>query len=359
MSLKIERSDILAYRLAYRRPVRWFNSSEGYGTFLALRLIAGGVEGMADVTIKPTWAGLSPRAMAALLEDLYLPALAQVDCSNPRNVQSALAPFPGNALTKTLVVNACAELAAAASGIPIWRASGGDPHVHLSWCVTRQTPREMAVEAGEMVSRHGFQVLKVKGGQGFEIDREALRAIADAVGSDVDLTVDANCAYCEADLQAYLTMLAEEGVVVAEDPVRFFANAKFAKHAAESPIPLLVDTPCTNANEACAFLAAGARALSIKPGRVGMTESWDVLKAAHAAGADVCTGLYAESPLGSLVSLQFSAAIKRPMLPAEQCFFLIMEGGPMTERLVVKDGATMLPDITNAITWSDLRVYAI
>ena len=131
----------------------------------------------AEVALKPTWAGLSPRAFAALIEDLLLPALAGTDLADADAVRGALAPYPGNPVAKALVGNACATLAAAAADQPLWQRLGGTEEIETSWCVTRQSPEDMAAEAEAMVVAHGFATLKVKGGQGFDTDRAVLRAI--------------------------------------------------------------------------------------------------------------------------------------------------------------------------------------
>src|SRR5262245_66663150 len=102
------------YRLGYPRPVRWFNSSEQEGTFALLRLVTDdGASGVAEATLKPTWSGVSPRSMAAALEDLLLPAIRDVDLGDPAAVAQALARFPENRLAKALVDNACWTLQAA------------------------------------------------------------------------------------------------------------------------------------------------------------------------------------------------------------------------------------------------------
>lgn len=359
--LRIDRHAMAVYRLPYRRPVRWFNSTESAGTFVALRLQADGIDGLADVAIKPTWSGLSPRALTAVVEDLYLPALSRTDVTDATAVQTALALFPGNHVAKALVVNACHMLAASAAGVPLWRSFGGQAKVDVSWCATRQSPSEMARECSEMVARHGFRMLKVKGGQGFETDRAALLAIRAALGESVDVMVDANGAYVMAELRDYLRLLADEGVLVAEDPVPLAPNATLERLVADSPLPVLVDSPCIGLADARAFLAFGAKALSVKPGRIGLTEARAIQAEASAAGAGTCAGMYAESPLGTLISLQFSAALPNPLLPAEQSFFLLMQADGMEDLLRVENGAVHLADSADQGLpglWSQLSRFA-
>ena len=107
----------------------------------------------------------------------------------------------------------------------------------------------------------------------------------------------------------------------------------FAQLQSASPIPILVDSPCASVRDAAQFLARGAKALSVKPGRIGITEASKVSELARAKDANVCSGMYAESALGTLISLQLSAALKEPLVAAEQSFYLMMPNHVLTEDL--------------------------
>lgn len=356
--MNISGHEFYIYHLPYRRPVKWYNSQEAHGTFVALRLFGeGGGTGVAEAPVKATWCGLSPRALVGLVEDLYLPALAGTDIRDLAAVRRTLAVYPDNQIAKMLVVNACASLGAAQAGTPLHEMRGGTRAVEVSWCVTRQPPDNMATEAAEMIEAHGFTALKLKGGQGFEVDRQVLRSVRRSVGVEVALTVDANGAYRMDEADAYLQLLADEGVVLAEDPVPFAPDAAFTELVERSPLPLLVDSPSVVAKDAKAFLEAGARAISIKPGRIGYAEADGVLELARMHGAAVCAGMYAESALGSLLSLIYAGSMGEVVAPAEQSYYLIMTQQILTEPLVIEGGKAMLPgiaDIDSLVDWHRL-----
>uniref|UniRef100_UPI001C20A555 enolase C-terminal domain-like protein n=1 Tax=Acidisphaera sp. L21 TaxID=1641851 RepID=UPI001C20A555 len=139
-------------------------------------------------------------------------------------------------------------------------------------------------------------------------------------------------------------------------------NAAFAALQAASPIPILVDMPCISVADATRFLSHGANSLSVKPGRVGITEASRITALAEAAGAAVCAGMYAEGALGTLISLQFAAGLKHPLMPAEQSFFLLMREQILHQPLHVRDGHIELPDGTNwdaLVDWDRVRRFAI
>lgn len=354
--MRIAGHELRHYELAYDRQVRWFNSSETSGEFVALRLFSGdGACGVAEAPVKPTWSGLSPRALAALVQDILLPALSATDVSDLEAVHAALAIYPGNQLAKMLVINACATLAASTDGRPLWQSLGGQGSVEVSWCVTRQAPASMAAEAEAMVAAHGFRTLKLKGGQGFDVDRDVLRSVRRAVGDAIILTVDANGAYAMAEAADYVRMLADEGASIAEDPCEMAPDDAFACLAAASTLPILIDMPCVSARDAAAFISSGAKAISVKPGRIGLAEADQIARRCLAAGVGICSGMYAESALGTLISLQFSSSLATPLLPAEQSFYLIMRKQVLREPLRIASGRIELPAVARMdemIDWS-------
>src|SRR3954471_21349146 len=105
------------YELPYDREVVWSNARERAGLFALLKLTSdSGHTGIAEGTIKDTWSGVSPRSLAAALEDVIVPALRDVDISDDAAMYAALARIPENRLAKALVSNAGWTLRAAAAG---------------------------------------------------------------------------------------------------------------------------------------------------------------------------------------------------------------------------------------------------
>lgn len=171
----------------------------------------------------------------------------------------------------------------------------------------RQDPKLMAEEAAAMIGRYGFGTLKLKGGQGFETDRRMLRAVRSAVGDDIVLTVDANGAYTLGQAAEYLGILGRGGCGAGRRsrprsrPTRHSVPCWPRRHYLFSS-----NSPCITVASTNAFIEAGATALSIKPGRVGVAEAAAIAGICQARGIEVCAGMYAESALGSLISLQFA-----------------------------------------------------
>jgi L-alanine-DL-glutamate epimerase-like enolase superfamily enzyme len=342
--MRLAEYSLHCYRLRYERPVRWSDIVEEAAPFVLLRLQSDtGAVGVAEITVKPTWCGVTARSLIAALEDVLLPVVATVDLDDPTMVRASLDRIPENQAAKTLIDNACWDLHAAELGGNVWPRWGEASRIELSWALTRQAPPTMAAEAAAMVARHGFRTLKVKGGQGFDVDRAGMRDIRAAVGEGVRLYVDANGAYAAEEALDYARAMADAGAAVVEDPCALAPDARFRRLQQETPVPLLVDFGCTSLRDAALFIEQGASALSIKPGRFGLSTALAMEKLGRQSGCAPVVGLMGESVLGTLAGLQFAATIPDPILPAELTWYLAMTEQITTLTPRIVDGAVDLP----------------
>ena len=332
----------------------WSNARERSGLFALLRLESDqGFAGIAEGTIKNTWSGVSPASLRAALSDLVLPLLEGADLGDEAAVCAALDRIPENRLAKGMASTACWTMRAAAAGVPLWQRLGGRGETQLCWTVTRRAPPLMARESAEFCERYGFRTLKVKGGQGVQTDLQALKEIRSAVGAQVALYVDANGAYSRTEATDYVKRIAAAGATIAEDPSPLAPDARFEALQGSVDIPVLVDSACTSRRDAELFRERGARAVSLKPGRVGIDECLAIRKSAGACRTAI--GIYAESALGTLINLQLPAE-----LPAEQTFFLMMKS-QVAAAPEIRDGRIRLPDepdLAKLVDWDAVSAGA-
>jgi L-alanine-DL-glutamate epimerase-like enolase superfamily enzyme len=352
--MKLARWSLHFYRLPYRREIVWSNAVESAGLFALLKLESDdGVTGIAEGTLKHTWSGVSPRSLQAALEDVVLPAIRNVDLAAARAVSEAYSRIPENRLAKGLVDNACWTMRAAALQKPLWKIFAGRQSVDVCWTVTRDKPALMAKESADYCGRYGFRTLKVKGGQGVKIDLEALAAIRAAVGPEVELYVDANSAYARGEALDYVQRIAEAGATVAEDPCPLIPDSHFEALQESCGIPVLVDGSCTSVRDAELYVDRGARAVSLKPGRIGLSESLAIKGAL--GERKTALGIYAESALGTLINLQLPAT-----LVAEQSFFLIMQQQVLKHPPEIRAGKLDLPadpDFEKLVDWKAVERF--
>jgi L-alanine-DL-glutamate epimerase-like enolase superfamily enzyme len=329
--------------------VTWAYAAESWSDYALLRLVADdGTVGVAEGVVKPARTGYSPRSLAATIEDVMLPRLKAVDLADEAAVRRAFDWLDGHLSPRALVDNACCAMRLA-------RAKGSPGEVQLSWIVTRQSPRLMAEEAADMVRRHGLRNLKLKGGQGRDVDLQVIKEVRAAVDERIELSMDANRAYPREGIAGYVRAIADAGVTVAEDPCDLAPDSAFEQLQRELPVPLLVDFPCTSRHDAALFLDRGARSLMIKPGRIGLSEARDIDALCAARGARVSLGMYYESALGTALSLSLAPELKSALvLPPEHSFFLMLKQQVVSAPLDVKDGKFRLPDeadLSRLVDW--------
>ena len=188
-----------------------------------------------------------------------------------------------------------------------------------------------------------------------------LREIRAAVGDGVRLYVDANGAYTTEQVGAYVRAMADAGAVVVEDPCVFAPDAAFQMLQKNSPVPLLVDFGCASRRDAALFLERGARALSLKPGRFGLSDARAMQRPAQSAGCIMVAGLMGESALGTLAALQFAATLPDASLPAELTWYLAMTEQVVAAMPPIVNGEIELPDsasISALVDWDAVRRFA-
>ncbi len=359
------RIECFPIRIPLLKPVQWASLRETAADYLLLKITAdNGLVGVAEGTCKVPWTGATLRSLQVVFEDMFVPALKDIDLLDEAAVARAIRVPREHTLAKAMIDVACWDIRSQVAGQPLWRLWGGPQSVPVCWVVTRQAPAAMAQEAEEMVARHGFRTLKVKGGQGVEADLAALDAIRRAVGDQMDLTVDANGHYSTAESPAYVARLAERGIQWVEDPCKYEPTAAFSALQQACPLPILVDGPCRDLLMAKLFLERGAKGLSIKLGKAGgYTENRAIIELAAAKGVPVNVGILAETSLGSLAALQLQAAIPQRLarLPAETTFFLTLDREYVHAPLTVAQGQVRLPDrpgLAAQIDWNRVKALA-
>lgn len=361
--MRLARCTLHAYRLPYERPVKWSDVVEEAGTFLMLRLQSqDGHEGVAEMTVKPTWTGFVLEGLRASLVEVLLPRLAGLDVSDGDALAHCLAGVPGLHAPKAMVDNAVWDLRADAAGVPLWQQWNGRAQVPVSFTVTRQAPDLMAREAADLVERLGLRMLKIKGGQGADVDVQVLRALRAAVGEGIQFYVDANGAYAPGEAQAYARAMLEAGACVVEDPCPLAAGRRFTALQAGLPGALLVDFNCWSAQDTALFIEAGARAFSLKPGRFGLSVTRAMQSLAEAAGATTVVGMFGESALGTWQALMQASCLDARSLPAEVTWYLSMREQIVDTVPRIQDGCIAMPAtpaVSRRVDWARLERLSI
>lgn len=346
---RLVEAELHSYALPYHRAVRWESGEESSACFLLLRITdADGNRGAAEIVAKPFWNGFDVETLAFAFERLFLPLLKRQAADR----DEALSRVVEMHAPKALIDNALFDLGAS----PAARA------VPVSITLTRAEPEIMARQASDLIDRHGVGTLKVKGGQGKDIDISAIKAVHSAVGPGIGIYVDVNGALDYDQAPDYLTAMAELGILAVEDPCNMKPDPRLRILQEKSPVPIIVDFSVDGVSAAYSFLALGARGLSIKVSRFGMRKARAMGALAAKTGAVCVSGLFGESQAGALHVIDLHRSLpEAQLLPAEATSFLLMSEHILRRPMNLRDGELCAQDgnLAAQIDWQRVKRFSI
>ena len=213
---------------------------------------------------------------------------------------------------------------------PLHRLWGLDPGVCVATSVTLGLGETSAVLA--RLERWWLQLpatrikLKLGSPDGVEHDRALVIAVAKRLrqrqrqcGGACELQVDANGGWTLETAQAMAPWLAEQGVVLLEQPLHPLHDpaadtAGFAALKPHCPLPLVADESCWNRSDV-ERLAPHVDGINIKLLKCGgLHEARAMAREAHARGLRVMAGCYGDSSLLNGAAAQLLALIDWPDL---------------------------------------------
>ena len=171
-----------------------------------------------------------------------------------------------------------------AAGLPLYRLFGGDRPVFGTDITTDlDEPEKMAAKAKEFIDR-GFGTIKIKVGQGQEIDLRRLEAIRKAIGYEPKIRIDANQGWTPPLAIDTLKKMEKFQVEFVEQPVLASDVAGLKAVHAASPIPVMADEALFYPADAIKLIKAEACAyFNIKLMKAGGI--LNMMKIAHVADA--------------------------------------------------------------------------
>ena len=229
-------------------------------------------------------------------------------------------------------------------GLPLASALGGAPR-SIDVGAVIGLHDEIASAVAEAMARvdEGYRHLKLKIALGRDL--AVVRAIRDAVGAHVSLSVDANGSFTSDDLLS-LASLADHGVELVEQPFAVGDLSSCAQLRATRTVKVGLDESIMTLDDLSVALAAGALdAVNVKPSRLGgLGSSLAVLEKCASEGLGAWVGGMLESGVGRAAALALatrSACTSAPDLSASSRYFEF----DVTEPFVLHDGALAVPDL--------------
>lgn len=152
-----------------------------------------GVTGIGEAHPTGPITGESHGSVRGAIHEFMLPRLKGKEIANLEDTLNTLdASMVKNTSAKAAVEMAIFDLFGRLYNIPVYRLLGGYRNkVETDLTISVNGPEEMAEDSKIAVAR-GFKILKLKVGLQPELDIARIRAVRDAVGSGVQLRLDAN-----------------------------------------------------------------------------------------------------------------------------------------------------------------------
>jgi L-Ala-D/L-Glu epimerase len=263
---------------------------------VVVRLVADdGTEGWGEAAATPYY-GETAETVVAVLERVR-PLLEAADPWQIEATEAAMAKSIGrNPAAKVAVSMALWDIAGKRAGQPLWRLWGLDPAAAPKSSFTIAIPAsldDLRARVREATGA-GYPILKVK--LGSDRDEQLIRTVRETA-PDVQLRVDANCAWTPRRALAMMPLLAELGVEFVEQPLEPWdiAGLRFVRE--RSPLPVVADESCLVASDVpkMAGVVDGVNLKLAKCASLG--EARKIITVARAHGLQVMAGCMIESSL--------------------------------------------------------------
>jgi muconate cycloisomerase len=317
--VKITAVETIPIRLPTRRVHQWSSLTTPIGVYVIVKISTDdGIAGYGESPALKDWGGdymkyygETPETTVHIVNDILAPAIAGHDPCAIGLLHGIMdKAVKGYPYAKAAVDMALYDLAGKALGVPAYRLLGG--------CYRRRIPVahsiglmeiDKAVEEALQVKSEGIKTVKLKGGQQSRRDVELVRRIREAIGPDVEITVDANQGYDSPKTAiATIRAMADHRIQFMEQPVE--GIDAMAEVAASVDTPIMADesawTP-QDVRELAQKKAADIISLyTTKPG--GLYKAKIVAAVAEAAGLRCNVNGSVETGVGNAANLHLAAS---------------------------------------------------
>lgn len=226
MKIDCVRTTILRQDLTESEQFGW---AQGWATTRTVLL----VELITDTGIAGVGEAFGPAIVnSTIVEEMYAPQLLGRDPFDNEAIWEQLYNSVRDHGQKGVCIEALSavdialwDIKGKATGLPVHKLLGGTfrdkAKVYATGLYIRRTEDQLtafAKEASDYVAQ-GFRAVKMKIGYGIDRDTKYVKAVREAIGDDVLLMVDANCAYNAQQAIEIGRRLEEYGVYWFEEPV--------------------------------------------------------------------------------------------------------------------------------------------
>ncbi|GAB3536442.1 mandelate racemase/muconate lactonizing enzyme family protein [Arthrobacter tecti] len=347
---------------------RTLKRSGQFSTLIRIRT-SSGIEGIGECYGLP-----SPKVTTQVVRDIIAPLLiGESVLANDYVWSKVFGSMSGGGHLRGFFLEALAGIDLAlwdakgkALGRPVYELLGG-PHrrtvpVYASPVPMLEDPAQSAEAALKFVS-NGFNALKLKLGRGLKTDVAHARAVREAIGPEVELLVDLNCAYTSDVALRVGHALTELGITWFEEPLQVDDIAGYQRLRNALPMTLVNGETLFTRYDFRDFLTAGAVDV-IMPNLAragGLTESVKIAALAGTFHVDVAPHGVG-SAIGVAAALHLSAAIPNFRIYEYNQLPNPLRDTITTEPFRMTDGSLAVPTgpgLGIELDWDIVRTYFV
>ncbi|MTK07948.1 MAG: dipeptide epimerase [Hungatella sp.] len=293
--------------------------------------------------------GETKGSIRCAIEEFIAPPLIGMEIENLDGIMKVLhKSMIKNTSAKAAVDMAVYDLFAKSCGMPLYKVLGGSKgEIETDLTISVNETEEM-VKDSLLAIQQGFRILKIKVGKEGQKDVERIKAIRQAVGSEIKLRIDANQGWSAKDAVRIIRKLEDMGIDMdlVEQPVSAhdFEGMKLVTSQVQTPI--LADESVFSAMDAIHIIKERAADLiNIKLMKTGgIYEALKVCAIAECYEVECMIGCMLESKIAVSAAAHLAAAkgvitradLDGPSLCSEDPY----TGGPafMGSRIIMNEG---------------------
>jgi len=256
--------------------------------------------GLGEASVTAIWSGESQAGTIAIIEQELAPLLIGADSFDIEWISRRMdRTVFANSFAKGALEMALLDLQGQSLGVPVYKLLGGSQPdvrargIRLKFVIGAVEPKLAAERAARMVQR-GWKAIKVKVARHEHprLDAERLRAVRQAIGPDIWLSVDANGGYTVEDAIWAAARFEKLDVALFEQPTRRNDHVAMAEVRNRSGIPIMADESVFTLLDALEVIRhRAADIISLYPGKHGgIRPTQAIAKLAESAGIPCTIG---------------------------------------------------------------------
>lgn len=341
--MKITRIEAIPFAIPYRKPLKFASGEVHVAEHVLVRVHTDeGIIGVAEAPPRPFTYGETQAGIIAVIEKFFAPQLVGSSLLERETMVALLGRTVGNPVAKAAIDMAVWDALGRTLGLPVTELLGGyTDRMRVSHMLGFDEPAAMVAEAERMRETYGITTFKVKvGRRPVELDTAVVRALREALGTDVELYVDGNRGWTASEAARAMKEMADLDLLFAEElcPADDVLGRRWL--VSHLDVPFIADeSAVVPADVTREVLGGSATAVSIKVARTGFTHSQRVHHLAEGLGLEVVMGNQIDGQLGSMCTVAFGSAYRLTSRRAgELSNFLDMADDLLTEPLEIRDG---------------------